>query len=822
MLQAYVLSFSRYSSPILSLVCFLTFSLYSSCSLKVNDEDQRRKIWRTPSLWLSWVIATSYLAQSLYHLAPGIRYSKDEHVHTLSEVLLWTTLALSLASSESPSGPSYITTWILTLVLEAIICVLSCTTLLLPWLSIVLQLFSVFLIAVISLLGVILHRRQSKVKHDDDDDARKPLLPDASSAEEAQRFETGSYSAMDHSSSDDTVFESDSDDDESDEEVRELQQDRLKRTGGWVGYLAGFRIFWPYIWPTGNLRLTIYAILLVANTLITRGLNVLAPRQIGIVIDRLTAERRIPWSDIFLWALFYLLASDSTGLGALNEILERRISVWSMQQLTVASFDHVMQLSMDFHDEKDSGEIIKALEQANSLNSVLKMLILEVVPGLLDILIALWYVAYLLDVYAILIVVAVMIAFTFVTSYITTFVTASRRDLAARERGQSRLLYETVSHWPVVAYFNRRGYEKARLAGLLKGVAQADLRNNDSYVYLYGAQEFSERVGELGIVLLAAHRVATGRAPIGTFVAVQNYWMTITMPLYIMGNSYRQLTSDLVDAERLLQLFTWKPTVQDAQDAKPIEASTGTVEFDDVSFGYKGSGGVLALNHLSFLAQPGQKVALVGETGSGKSTILKLLMRMYDVNSGRILIDGQDARHVTQESLREVFGVVPQDTVLFNTSILENVRYARLDASDEEVYDACRKAAMHDKILTFSHGYHTKVGERGIKLSGGERQRLSIARVILKDPRIVLLDEATSAIDTMTEAKIQNALGNLTSHRTTIAIAHRLSTVMDADLVLVIHQGSIVERGTHLELLQHGQQYRELWAKQASLPSEGT
>jgi ABC-type transport system involved in Fe-S cluster assembly fused permease/ATPase subunit len=752
---------------------------------------------------LSWAILVTYLIQSILDLAPGAAFRKDSHIHALSEVLLWTTLALSLTNNQSTASRPYFATWVLTLILEIGNVGLSLATVRLHRPSLVVQLFSLGFITALPILDLFPRARTPQSTEDAHE--RRPLLARSNSSDSSHVFPEA-----------EPVHESDteSDDDDSDEEVKELQQERLKSTGGWIGYIKEFGIFWPYIWPARNLRLMFCICLLLTNILITRVLHVLAPRQLGIAIDRLTTERRIPWLDLFLYALFSLLASDSTGFEALNEILAPRVTAWSFQQLTIAAFDHVMRLSMDFHDEKASGEIIKALEQANSLNSLLKILVLEVVPGVLDVVISLWYVAYLLDGYAVLIVVAVAIAFTFLTAYITVFVKTSRRDLSARERDSSRLLYETISNWSVVSYFNRKGYEKVRLAGILKGVAQADLRSNDSYVYLYGAQEFCERVGELGILVLAAYRISQGLAPIGTFIAVESYWTTITMPLFVMGHSYRQLTSDLIDAERLLQLFKSTPTVQDVEPAKTIDVSAGAVEFDDVSFGYNKS--KLALDHFSFEALPGQTVALVGETGSGKSTILKILMHYYDLISGRILIDGQDIRLVTQDSLREVFGVVPQQTVLFNTTVLENVRYAKLDASDEEVFEACKAAAIHDKILTFNNGYHTKVGERGIKLSGGEMQRISIARVILKRPRIVLLDEATSAIDTITEAKIQTALRNLTSHRTTFVIAHRLSTVVDADLVLVIDHGRIVEKGTHQHLLVHGKRYKELWTKQAS------
>lgn len=814
---ARILLVFRYTSPILSAICFLGDNIYLACQATSIDEERQRRLWRRPALWLTWTTAVAYLTQSFLEFIPEVEFSKDAHIHTLAEGLLWTTLALSLANSPSPASRLYLPTWILTFVLEITYAGLSFTIAQLYWPSFAVQLVSLVLIAGLLILGLVPRRRDSSPKDNADDaDERRPLVSPSWSSEATQQCVNPSYSGSD------TLSESDStsgygsgsdDDDESDKEIKQLQQKRLKSSGGWVGYLKEFSIFWQYIWPSGNTRLTLAILVLFVNILLTRALNVLAPRQLGIIINRLAAERRIPWLDVGLWGLFGLLASDSTGFEALNEMIERRISMWSFQRLGVAGFDHVMRLSMDFHDEKDSGEIIKALEQATSLNSLLQILVLEVIPGVLDVIIALWYVAYLLDGYAVLIVVSVAVAFTFITAYITFFVNASRRDLSARERDQSKLLYETISHWPIVSYFNRRGYEKARLSGVLRGIAEADLRSNDNYIYLYGAQEFCEQVGKIGVILLAAHRAAQGLAPIGTLIAVESYWETITMPLYVMGHSYRQLSTDLIDAERLLRLFKSTPTVQDIKDARPIDVSAGKVEFDDVGFGYHKDR--LALDHFSFHALPGQKIALIGETGSGKSTILKLLMRFYDVSSGRILIDGQDVRHVTQDSLREVFGVVPQETVLFNTTVLDNVRYARLDATDEEVYEACRAAAIHDKILTFSQGYHTKVGERGIKLSGGEMQRLSIARVLLKRPRIVLLDEATSAIDTITETKIQTALHNLTSQRTTFVIAHRLSTVVDADVVLVIDQGRIIEKGTHQELLQSGNRYRELWMKQS-------
>lgn len=812
--SAQVLSTTRYVSPILLAAYFALSNAYSICTLRYSNKVQPPKIWCRLGTTLSWATAVCYLAQALTYFPQGERLGRDGHIHALSQFLLWTTLSLILISTTSPPWHSYTTTWILAFFLELPTCALSLATSTGFGPDLVFQLLVTLLAALLSTLGFFLGYTQRAPTEDAE---QRPLLSRSLSSESSRR---SGYSTPNHNADSNIDYDSDSNDEEDDKALKTLQQRRLQSGGSWITYLKGFMVFWPYIWPGRNPRLIAYIIIIFANTLLERAVNVLHPRQLGIIVDRLTTERQIPWRDIFLWIFYGLLASDCTGLGAVNEILERRVSMWSYQQLTIASFDHVMSQSMSFHDEKDSGEIIKAVEQAGSLNSLLKTFVLRVAPGILDFVIAAWYVAYLLDAYAVLVLFAVAISFTFVTSYITAALSASRRESSARERDQSRVIYETMSNWSVVSYFNRRQHEKARLAGVVGRVVEADVRNNDLYVYLFGAQELCEWAGRLGISVIAAYRTALGLSPIGTFITVESYWDAITMPLYIMGHSYRNLSSDLIDSERLLQLFETPQAVQDIKGAEPLQFKAGRVEFDNVGFKYEERRN--AVNDFRFVAEPGQTIALVGETGSGKSTTLKLLMRFYDVTSGRILVDGQDIRHVTQESLRELFGIVPQDPVLFNLSILENVRYGRLGATDEEVYDACRAAAIHDKISTFTHGYQTKVGERGIKLSGGEAQRLAIARVILKRPRIVLLDEATSAVDSQTEARIQSALRTLITGRTTFAIAHRLSTIMEADLVLVVDQGEIVQRGTHAELLEQGGRYKELWMKQVSSSSSSS
>ena len=321
---------------------------------------------------------------------------------------------------------------------------------------------------------------------------------------------------------------------------------------------------------------------------------------------------------------------------------------------------------------------------------------------------------------------------------------------------------------------------------------------------------------ELGLVcatFLAVYQIAHGTVPIGSFAMLTSYWASFTSRLYQLMQTRRRFLEELIDAEALRELFERESTVKDGSVA--LEFKSGTVEFHGVSFSY--DGGKDILNDFNLRVESGQNVALVGETGGGKSTVLKLIFRFYDAQKGRITIDDQDTKSVTLQSLRNCIGVVPQDPSLFNTTIMENVRYSKLNATDEEVTEACKAAAIHDKIIRFAKGYSTMVGENGVKLSGGEKQRIAIARVILKEPKIILLDEATSAVDSETEGHIQDALRNLVHGRTTFTVAHRLSTVSDADMILVIKEGCIVEQGPPHLLLKAKGKYFDLWTKQIGI-----
>ncbi|KAF7192396.1 Heavy metal tolerance protein [Pseudocercospora fuligena] len=615
---------------------------------------------------------------------------------------------------------------------------------------------------------------------------------------------------------DDVDIDSDSEEPERDKELKKQQQKRLEESGSWLGYIKEFRIFVPMLLPWKD-RLVqacfaVIALIIVAE----RALNILVPRQLGIIVTELSQTGmtgQVPWKSIGLWVLYASLDSPAC-LPLIKQLAQIPIEQYGYKQISTTAFSHIMGLSMDFHNEKDCGELIRAVDQGTTLQNLVDFFLFEVAPMFFDLIVAFVYVSLLFDVYMAMILIGVGIAYVWIGTKVTAWSMRHRRNFNTAWRNESKVQTEAIVNWSTVSHFNRGQYETQRYVNTVESFNLAEWKYYLAYHLGAAAQSFIMLVGRLTAVMLAATRVAQGRAPVGSFVTLVTYWRSIEYPLANVSYSVRRVSQMLIDSERLLQLLTTKATVTNSPTAKDIDISEGEVVFDHVNFSYDPRRATL--KDVNFRVKPGQTVALVGETGGGKSTILKLLYRYYDVAEGAIRIDGQDIREVTLDSMRDSFGMVPQDPSLFNVSIMENIRYARLDATDQEVHDACRAAAIHDKIMSFPDGYKATVGERGVKLSGGELQRVAIARAILRRPKIVLLDEATSQIDAETEALIQEAFKRLTADRTTFIVAHRLSTIQHADLILVINDGQIVERGTHDELFRKKGKYVALWSKQLS------
>lgn len=599
-----------------------------------------------------------------------------------------------------------------------------------------------------------------------------------------------------------------------DKEIKEQQAKRLEEEGGWLGYLKSFAIFLPYLFPKDDWMVMGALLLRLLHMLQERVLNLLTPRQLGIITNKLSDPNpTMPWKDIGLWVLFSYINSYA-GLGFLDGIANLVITNSAYRRITLLAYEHVLGLSMDFHTSKDSGEVLKAVEQASSLNTLIEMVLFDICPIFLDLIVAMYYVTALFDAYMAFIILFMGATYISIGWYFTSLSQPKRRDYVEKQRTESSTVNEVVHNWQTVAYFNRLSFEHSRYAENIMNTIRAQYAYYFRSMGGHAMQDLITTFGFAGCCIFGMTQIVSGRKRVGNLVTLMMYWNTLTSPLYVLSYSYRMISSSLIDAERLLQLLNTKPSVADQEGAKDLVVDEGRVEFKDVEFAYDVRKPII--RGVNLQAEGGQTIAFVGETGGGKSTMLKLLFRFYDVTGGSIMIDGQDLRSVTQSSLRDALGLVPQDPVLFNQTILQNIRYARLDATDEDIKDACRAAAIHDDIESFPDKYNSKVGERGVRLSGGQLQRIAIARVLLKNPKIVLLDEATSAIDSAIEEQIQAAFRKLSKGRTTFVIAHRLSTIVEADQIIVIEKGEIAQRGTHHELLELGGKYAELWSKQTA------
>ena len=501
---------------------------------------------------------------------------------------------------------------------------------------------------------------------------------------------------------------------------------------------------------------------------------------------------------------------SSVLFGELRDTIFGRVTERAMRRIGLKVFRHLHSLDLDFHLNRRTGGLSRDIERGtNGISFLLRFMVFNIIPTLLEIgLIVVVLMSKYSAWFALIVVVAVLsyIAFSvFATEIRTKFV----RQVNLAESETSTRAIDSLLNYETVKYFTNEEYEAKHYDRELAGWEQARQKNRLSLFFLNGGQAFIIALAMSSALILAAKHVSEDNMTLGDFVLINAFMMQIFMPLNFLGFVYREMKGSMANIERMFELLGTPAAVTDRDDATALAVPAGRIVFSQVSFAYNSERTIL--HDVSFTVEPKQKVAVVGSSGAGKSTLLKLLFRFYDVNGGTISIDGQDIARVSQNSLRRMIGVIPQDTVLFNTSIFENVRYGNVDASDEDVREAIRLAHLDTFISQLPEGADTLVGERGLKLSGGEKQRVSIARAILKRPPIMVFDEATSSLDSKSEKSILAAIAEISREQTSLVIAHRLSTVIDADTIIVLDRGRVVEAGTHAALLEDDGKYAQLW-----------
>jgi ABC-type transport system involved in Fe-S cluster assembly fused permease/ATPase subunit len=588
-----------------------------------------------------------------------------------------------------------------------------------------------------------------------------------------------------------------------------------------TGHLTVLRELAPYIWPAGRPDLRMRVVMALVALIIAKAITLMVPIAYKAIVDLLTDEATGKQITAVGLAASPVLLIVAYGVGRVLMVLFAQFrDVWftvvaqhAVRELANRTFSHLHALSLRFHLERRTGGLNRVIERGvTGVDTIVRMAVLNSIPTAVELLMISGLVAYYFGWIYVLVVLATVglyVAFTFWASERRI---AIRRDMNDSDTEAHAKAVDSLLNYETVKYFGNEAHEGRRFDSSMARYEQAAIRTYTSLGVLNTGQAVIFTVGTVVCMLLAARDVASGALTIGGFVMINAILMQLYLPLNFMGMVYREIKQGLIDIETMFALLHEPPEIVDRLGAKPLRVTKGEIKFENVSFAYDPERQIL--KHVSFEVPAGRMVAIVGPSGAGKSTISRILFRFYEVSGGRVLIDGQNISDVTQSSLRAAIGMVPQDTVLFNDTIFYNIRYGRPEASDREVREAAKLAQVHDFIMTLPQGYDSLVGERGLKLSGGEKQRVAIARTILKSPPILMLDEATSALDSHTEKEIQDALERVARERTSLVIAHRLSTVVHADNIIVLDHGEIVEQGTHQELLARGGIYASLWTRQ--------
>jgi ATP-binding cassette, subfamily B, heavy metal transporter len=581
---------------------------------------------------------------------------------------------------------------------------------------------------------------------------------------------------------------------------------------------------WPYIWPADRRDLQARVALATLLLFAAKFATIAVPFTFKWAVDALSGQGSAPVApDSWLaWALTapVVMTLAYGGVRVLMALVTQlrdgvfaKVAMHAVRRLAILTFEHMHELSLRFHLERKTGGLTRVLERGrNGIETIVRMVILQLLPTIVEVGLIIGVLLYQFDwryVLAILVTVAVYMWFTYIA---TEWRIGLRRRMNDSDSDANTKAIDSLLNYETVKYFVAEERETRRYDRSMERYETASVKSYVSLNVLNAGQAVVFTIGLAAVMVMCAYGVRSGHNTVGDFVMINAMMIQLYQPLNFMGMVYREIKQATVDIEIMFNILQRPAEIKDRPGAKPLEVQAGRIRFENVGFAYEAARPIL--RDVSFEVPAGKTIAIVGPSGAGKSTISRLIFRFYDVTAGRILIDGQDIRDITQKSLRSAVGMVPQDTVLFNDTIRYNIRYGRWEASDGEVEEAAKLAQIDSFIRMSPHGYETEVGERGLKLSGGEKQRVAIARTILKAPPILLLDEATSALDSHTEKEIQDSLALVSKNRTTLVIAHRLSTIVGADEIIVLDQGVIVERGTHHQLLLKSGLYASMWNRQ--------